>query len=411
VKLEASRLKRNVLLHAAAISPFAVGMLSFYADQGRSSSVLPILLGCVLTPIGLVTGAYAIAANPSPVGQRGTIEVDDACIRCDGKVLALRRHITGGFILPTEETAVVRLRRTALPDVLIRCDNEADAHALLCALGLDPSSTVTSLWLGSRVRAHGAIAWTVAVGVFLMLFAPSVIYGALGFSHPSVIAFFRMVACFAVLAYFALRLVPSRIAVGADGLFIRWLGMRRFIPFSDVTGFVPGRSFGARTSVVVKRKSARDYVLPMPTRLVVELAERDYDLIERKLHDAHAEFVRTRGVGDVILPERAGRSLPAWVRALRASGAGAAADHRTAPIASEALFSVVRDAEATAMRRAQAAIALGARGEGERKRLRIVAESTAAPEVRSLLELVAAEAEEEALAAELERTEARAGRR
>jgi hypothetical protein len=108
---------------------------------------------------------------------------------------------------------------------------------------------------------------------------------------------------------------------------------------------------------------------------------------------------------------REGRGMSAWITNLRALGAGANADMRTAPIPRERLLRVVEDASLDPTSRAAAAVALGLDLDEEgRARLRAAAESTAAPKLRFAIEKVASlegseDAAIEAALAELEAEE------
>jgi hypothetical protein len=99
------------------------------------------------------------------------------------------------------------------------------------------------------------------------------------------------------------------------------------------------------------------------------------------------------------LPDRAGRDAREWVQALRRAGSGGNDDHRTAAVRSDVLWRVVEDPAAPPQERAVAAVALSATlDDGAKQRIRIAAEATAAPEIRAVLEAVAAEADEAELA-------------
>ena len=96
------------------------------------------------------------------------------------------------------------------------------------------------------------------------------------------------------------------------------------------------------------------------------------------------------------------RDVGAWVAALRAMGAGAHANLRTAPMPRERLFRVLLDRSAAPVNRAAAAVAIGGDGDPRsRERLRAVAETTVAPRLRVVLEASARGEDEAALEAAL----------
>jgi hypothetical protein len=88
-------------------------------------------------------------------------------------------------------------------------------------------------------------------------------------------------------------------------------------------------------------------------------------------------------------------------------GAGAAADHRNAPVPPDKLLSIAEDPRAEPLARAGAAVALsGALDDDGRARLRAAAEATVMPRVRVALEAAAREAREEELIEALSALEA-----
>lgn len=125
-----------------------------------------------------------------------------------------------------------------------------------------------------------------------------------------------------------------------------------------------------------------------PLTVPVEERIRECLVLSRKSHvpaDA-TEALRRRG-----------RPVEAWLKALRAIGSGANADHRTAPVPTETLWEIVESASSTPDDRIAAAVSLGSAGaEVNRDRLRIAAETTSAPRVRVAL-AAAADHDEAAL--------------
>jgi hypothetical protein len=84
------------------------------------------------------------------------------------------------------------------------------------------------------------------------------------------------------------------------------------------------------------------------------------------------------------------RTVSEWVTSLRAIGAGANADTRTAPFPRERLLRIVEDPTSPADDRAAAAVAVGASlGAEDRLRLRSVADAVVAPRLRVAIEAAA----------------------
>lgn len=130
-------------------------------------------------------------------------------------------------------------------------------------------------------------------------------------------------------------------------------------------------------------------------------------IAERISEGIEASRQRDRASDGAVL-RRADRTVREWVRALRAMGAGARDDHRTAPVVAERLWRVVEDPSADAESRVSAAVVLGARREpGTEERLRSAARATAALRVRVAID-AAAGGDEAALEEAIGATEAEA---
>jgi len=209
----------------------------------------------------------------------------------------------------------------------------------------------------------------------------------------------------------------THVEVGSDGIVLRWLGRRLFIPFAEVTSVSRiERAEGLRTylGVAIGRRRGPPHLVLVGTGDAV--AERE--LLAARLEEALASHHTEDRDADAASLSRRGRAPREWVRALRARGAGADADARTAPLSKDRLWALVEDGAAHAPARAAAAVAVATDATADdRERLRVVARATASPGLRVALERAAEpSAEEEMLADALGRIEeprraATAGRR
>jgi len=210
------------------------------------------------------------------------------------------------------------------------------------------------------------------------------------------------------IAMLVLAAVPTKLTVGADGLVLTWLGRRRFISYRDIDrvvidegGWVRSRRIGAR----VKLRSGEDLVLPSN-----QLSGEDTADLEARIREAIEAFGATESAADTALLQRGRRTLSEWIPALRAIGAGANADMRTALVTRERLLSIVRSPVARPADRAAAAVALGSGLDAvDRAALQGATEAIAAPRLRVVLEAVRGDASDADLAvalAELEEAEA-----
>jgi hypothetical protein len=109
-----------------------------------------------------------------------------------------------------------------------------------------------------------------------------------------------------------------------------------------------------------------------------QLAERIVEAIERRDHDGGP-------IDRTLLVRPAGVDARAWIASL--GELMRQETFRQAAVTIEQLWGVVEDATANASMRAAAAIALGRRGDDKtKKRLRVAAQATAAPQLRVALE-------------------------
>jgi hypothetical protein len=381
-------LRRSYWLLVASALPLAAGLLAIWLPLPEDLRLLEVLVICLGIPNGLILLLYTLVASPRPVPVPGKLVADAAALSFNGRRLARRSHILGGLLVPVPDGAPrVRLTlRFPRASILLAPANASEAAALLGMLGLDAASTVASFRVKAPTHSRRILFWlavlaAVALGVFL---------------HRSLF----LLACGLVL----LHLIPSRLVIGTDGLYLRWLGWRRFVPYGNVRSMSPKARWGSgHACLELKLAHGPPLLLSVSLRFVTELRDRDFALLAQRIREAFDEYRRRTAGGHGSLPERGARSTREWVRTLRTIGSGAHADHRTAPVHTDALVRLVHDATVDPATRACAAIALGAQGDEGRSRLRVAASSTAAPEVSALFRIAAEETSDEALVEALER--------
>lgn len=217
-----------------------------------------------------------------------------------------------------------------------------------------------------------------------------------------------MVLILAPIAPIALLSRPADVAVGVDGIEIVWLGRRRFVPFARVASVeLLSPDLGSRISrgVALQLDDGERVKLPLTLSSLVEgEAKRLASRIEQAIA---AREARPCGAA-----RRHARVLdPAdRVTALLRAGSGAGAGPRCAATDPELLLATLEDVGAPAAARAEAAIALCATGDADRRarilgasrqvaspQLRIALERAAEPDIEeaALVEALAAIAEEE----------------
>ena len=288
-----------------------------------AAGLLPLIVLLVGSPSGLVLIAFVLLANPYPRSSAGMLEVDATSLRHNGRDLADRSSFRAGFIVPsaavpTEKhlSVVVRLERGfGRSSVLVGLETEAAADALLGALALDPTSTVTAMPVGSRLL-------TSRIGWLLLVIAPLAYFFSWFLFEVSTLAtlLIQALVALSIVGYFVLRTIPGRLTVGADGLFVQWLGTKVFLPFADIKRIENAQTSFGPMGIAVTANNGKRYVIPMKPRLVLELRERDLRVAMKKVEAAREAFANRKSGAEVMLPERGEKSTIEWVRAFERRG-------------------------------------------------------------------------------------------
>jgi hypothetical protein len=408
VASDVALLRRNRLLLALALAPLVIGPLVLlggvltHDSEGRA---VGITVGLICSLIGAVASLLVIQASPLKVAVPGALTAGEEGVRFAGRLIAPRRSLRAGFLIPTwgKPPLVCLERRFPHRPIELQMRDEPSGRSLLRALGFDASQVVASFTFASRARTDprvGAVGWTTMVLLFIGL----AMVAATSADTSSLWLFLYSGLGLAILiGWVVMMAMPTKVVVGADGVLVSWFWRRRFMSYSAVRAVRPFGS-GNRQGVALWPASGAPIKLPIKARLTHRLNDQAVDLVTQRIQQAIASFHQRRREGEVMLPERGARSTSEWIRLLRSVGSGAHADHRTAPVGQEELFRIVEDPGAEPVARARAAVAVGCGlDDAGRARLRIAAEATAAPEMRALLELSAEEADEADVARALAR--------
>ncbi|NUP06843.1 MAG: hypothetical protein HOW73_12395 [Polyangiaceae bacterium] len=334
--------------------------------------------------------------DTSLTGKRG-ITVDGAGVWHQGTLVVPRSALRQGFVLHENAKPKVRLEHAWGPPTEIAVPTQHDGRAILEALGLDTSQVSADVRAGSILHRYPKLAqqlptWFVAVVVLLML---------LGDDQPG-LRVALLAAGGASAVYLLLGAVKTRVRVGIDGISTRWLGRRRFYPFSTierVCRYDAGRSPNPIVGIELFFHGGAQLQLPVGEANEAELA---CSALYARVRQALAEFQSAREGARIEALARAGRDDRTWVDALRALGRGEGASHRRAAIPTDRLLTAALDPSAAPRDRACAAIAVGpSLTPDERVRVRESAEASASPKLRIAIERALNDDEgvEEALAA------------
>jgi len=358
---------------------------------------LPALLGMAWLYVGLFYTFWIplllLEQSRSFVPSRSgaTVRVSREGVLVDNRLVVRREDIRDALAAPTiPYGACVRIHRGVLSPLEFWLRNEADAHAMVAALELDPTRKVVARHALSPILASHRGWWGLA-GVLIGSFVGMGLMGPL-----SVVPLLVLMAAATTLTF-----VPKRISVGADGILIQWLTRKEFIPLSEVMDVGEWKGF--------VRITTRSH--PEPIDVPVAVRRKGSALVAFDvaiLADRIREAVRARHAGepsfDLNLLEREQRSVRDWITWLRSLTSQQEA-YRAA-VHAEDLWQVLEDSGASPAARTAAAVVLSKNlDERGKVRLRIATETSVAPKLRVAFDAVVKndDANLEAAMSEMER--------
>lgn len=331
----------------------------------------------------------------------GEVSADARGVHVGTSMVLARGDVTYGFVEPAGDVARVKLfdaRHGLRLEVRVR--DAAAGQGLLHALRLATAQRVAPFFAASPfggARATG-IAAAVVTGTWfgLEFLLPG---SAMTRTMDDVITLTRaLVPILMLLTWAALSAVPTLVTVGADGLHVRWLRRKRFIPYGSIVRVVP--AFGQLRVVLSDGTTLR---LRGQRRSFTPRTRPDHRAMVDRLSTAIEEHLARSRVQEAVAQLPAAHEDGAgWLRELEAMQVGVEGSYRRAVVTDETLWRVVQDASLDARMRAGAAVALRkVLDEAGRARLRVVAESTASPKLRVAL-TAASGTQEKGLAESLE---------
>jgi hypothetical protein len=293
----------------------------------------------------------------------------------DGALTVPRSAVRRAFVhaLPEGEYAVL-IERPWPRAHAVFLGKRADADALVSALGQGPTGSVT------RFRALPPWARHVRWLALLLTASPWAFVHLVRFLPT-----WSMVLLVGLYAVIALPLLlPQRVEVGQDGVYLRWLGKRRFVAFARID-----RALSTPFGVRLVLHDDREIEILLSQK---ENASPERDPLLEGIEQGLAAYRAAPRADEEALLARGSRSLEEWTRAMRELGAGSAGGYRAVAIPRERLWELVESPAAEASAREGAALALHASlDDEERARLARIAAVTASPRLRIALAGVAEE--------------------
>ncbi|MGE0785051.1 MAG: hypothetical protein AB7S26_05130 [Sandaracinaceae bacterium] len=406
VELPAVEKRANPWIRALAASPFAAILPLLVAAAVVHPAIAVFTFHLVV--LGTIATLFARRLKPLARNVPVTVHVegDELAIRdAKGKTdtLAVSR-ITNGLKLPRAGGITVRLGQKRRVDRELTFETEAEADALLGAIGKDVAHSTATFRGMSRTYASTARLFATIFGVMGAGAVLAVIAGAAAAALGTNLLPLAMLP---TMAFFAALLWPSRIDVGGDGVLITWLGRKRFIAHREIeTVSTTQMGFGrSRRNVAVLTLQSGEAV-NLPTGSPV-WDSGHCELLAERIRQAR-RTAEEGGVAPSALLLRGDRDLGEWVRALRTRDV---TDLRSPAVSKDHFWRVIEDPGADPAMRAAAVVALGTDlTDTDRQRLARAAKVVAAPKLRVVLE-DGPDASEEEVAEMLEEVEAGSERR
>lgn len=320
-------------------------------------------------------------------GHAGSIDVDAETLRLSigqRKVAVPRGDLVQGWTAPGSWGVRAFLDARDGDVYAIELETEAEANALLEAAGVSAEKRVVTTRLAPPTQnpALGCVALLASAFLTVLFVAamPAVL-GLAGNYHPSQLFILGFVAVFGLLIIEIA--FPPILTVGLDGLRIRTLLRRRFVPLASVVDSAPtpegvalALENGRRVELNALRRPTENDAIPVLRNIVGRAVSAS---ALRRNHSKAAEAL-----------DRRGERFDAWVA--RLTKLGGTGSYRDGNLGAEALAEVMEDAQAPADRRLGAALTLAKLGgDGGRERVRIAAGSTADVDLRAALEAAAEE--------------------
>ncbi|APR86508.1 Hypothetical protein A7982_11857 [Minicystis rosea] len=366
---------------------FGMAMLGQWAYARLSGGPEIFRFGAIGLLILLARALFWYAMD-SGGGVRGHLSVDADHVLRDGVPLVPRRHIRAAVFLSGGVPRVQLLLRHGLPPIDLLVADEAHGERVLRMLGFDAARVgmefrTGSQFLGGTALARALSLWKVFAGLVAIAAYNGYVWpiwillaGALAFLIPSI--------------------TPGRMRVGTDGVELRWLWTRRFIPHRDIVhANVEGDD--------LVLKPAKGKILRFPAlRSHALFTKEDPSGMRNRIHTAQKAREASPG-SEATLPDREGRTVRAWIESLRQLRQSTRTHYREPPLSLDALWRLVEDPAAAPVDRAGAAIALRDHlGEDGRARLSRIAAASAEPRLRFALDVARAASPDDEVVAAIE---------
>ncbi len=390
MRIDAEVTEGSTLLGPIAAGGASAALLLYLARQDTVTPGTFVAVAALLTALSFVALSRAAPSTTwraTHRRRRRRVGADARGLSVDGELVLPRQMIAQTRIKdePAGGTTVLVEARGLAPSRLVHVDSPRIAQALVDTLEQTPREVVEFPALppwAHRMRWL-TIVLTTSPWIFVNL-----LRHLPGWSLFVVLGLYGMIALPMVL--------PQRVAIGEDGILLRWAGQRRFVPFGLLR-----EARATPLGVVLTLEDERNLEIRVTHRADAEAARRGAMLA--KIEQGLAEHRALAPAEDEALLTRGERELDAWIEEMDRLGTGEAHGYRTLAMPRERLWAVLENPCAEPSARQGAALALRARlDEDERERITAIGQKSASPRLRLALDAVVNANEEPRLRVALE---------
>ncbi len=370
MRVEAEVSKGRGLAWTLAATGVSAGLLLFVALRESVS------LATFFATAGLVMMLSFVALARGARYRRGPkrrVGADGRGLSVDGELVVPRHALLRARVRdePDGAYSVIVEGRGLTPTYAVRVESARIAQALADTLEQAPQGV--AVFDALPPWAH-RIRWL----AIILTTSPWILINILrylpGFTIAIVLGLYVLVALPMVL--------PQKVAIGDDGVLLRWAGRRRFVPFGMLRA-ARATPLGLELELV----DDRSIEIRLGHRPDVDTSRREAML--DRIEEGMALHRSLEPADDEALLARGERPIDVWIQEMRMLGAGDAFGYRTCAIPRERLWAVLENPSADPSAREGAALALRERlDEEERDRLGAVAQKIASPRLRIAIDAV-----------------------
>jgi hypothetical protein len=369
--------------------------------------LFPLYVGCPFAWMWVVGGLWwwelsTRRAQTALTGARardGSLQVEADALTVDlgGEIVRFPlRSVDNGWVEPTAAGFAATLRLSSGAMLFVRQRTFEQAASVLEAAGLGPRRRVLRVQLGTQAASagYGLIMhllgpWLATVMAFILLVVPCLAAVA-SLSVWSLLGVLLLSVPLGLLYRLAQYVAPARCDIGSDGIMIRHLGTRTFIPLAAIQ-----RADRAPRGLHLIMHGKSRF---LPTATPDEDGTALRDAIVWRIGTEIAERTRDDRTDRYALLARADRPLKQWRAESVEQGRHGGSTYRQSDFETEELVRVVENAGAPLDHRLGAAFLLSGRSVDEETvaRVRVAADAVADPHVRvALAQAIDAEASDE----------------